>query len=370
VAGRRPRYAALDSLRGLAALSVVLSHIYRALFGTKLGTALAPYLDRTPLQVLVNGEGAVLLFFVLSGLVLALSTDVATPLQIGAYYVRRVARIWLPYLCALLAFVVACQITRGMLNGPYTVMNGSFALPFDLRSLLVHLSLIGSLNQYEYLGVSWSLVHEMRASLLFPLLLLALRGRAWVVTAASGLLLLLGGHALAVRYGEDQYSTGLINTVYYVGLFVLGILVAQQRATIMRLAATVPRVAVYAVLALALVLYEGNLLWPGDPLAPPIPFAEIAGCGLLVSVGLCLDDRDKILGNAVVRWLGRISYSLYLWHPLFVLVLYRTLNAVVGPVTLSALVLVCSLALATLGHRWIEIPAIALGRRLSDRLRG
>ena len=60
------------------------------------------WLRYTPLRLLVDGEAAVILFFVLSGYVLALPFIAGTQLTYGRYLVKRICRIWLPFAAAIL----------------------------------------------------------------------------------------------------------------------------------------------------------------------------------------------------------------------------------------------------------------------------
>ena len=94
------RLHALDGLRGAAAVVVVAFH---TLGQTRLSDAVASMLLASPLGLLVNGPGAVHVFFVLSGYVLALtlSRDGA-PGRLGRFYVRRWFRIQPPYMVAVL----------------------------------------------------------------------------------------------------------------------------------------------------------------------------------------------------------------------------------------------------------------------------
>ena len=61
------RLRELDSLRGLAAITVVFHHFSRI-----CSPQIIHVLDRTPLRLLVAGHQAVILFFLLSGFVLTL----------------------------------------------------------------------------------------------------------------------------------------------------------------------------------------------------------------------------------------------------------------------------------------------------------
>src|SRR5262245_20415440 len=97
VEGHRPE---LDGLRGLAAVVVVAFHTFQHV--TLSESARTLWL-LTPLGALVNGPGAVHVFFVLSGFVLAgaLARD-ARPARLPRYYVRRWFRIHPPYAAAVL----------------------------------------------------------------------------------------------------------------------------------------------------------------------------------------------------------------------------------------------------------------------------
>jgi peptidoglycan/LPS O-acetylase OafA/YrhL len=65
--------------------------------------------------------------------------------------------------------------------------------------------------------------------------------------------------------------------------------------------------------------------------------------------------------HGIFQWLGLVSYSLYLVHPL---VLGPAANLLRGP-SVAFVTILGSVALAALTYRWIEQPAIRIGRLLS-----
>jgi peptidoglycan/LPS O-acetylase OafA/YrhL len=76
-----------------------------------------------------------------------------------------------------------------------------------------------------------------------------------------------------------------------------------------------------------------------------------------------------------LQWLGRISYSVYLVHIPIMYVVFRAitrLNEHLGGWKSLILALpatiVLTLTVATFAYRWIEVPGMTLGRRLSERL--
>lgn len=103
---------------------------------------------------------------------------------------------------------------------------------------------------------------------------------------------------------------------------------------------------------------------------------QLAGLGYLAVLLGCSQCPPRLLVNRATAWLGTVSYSLYLGHPIVIAVLgpvLRRLLAYVGYGTsgyllCAALVLAVALPLAALGHRCIEAPMIRLGKRMMASL--
>ena len=154
----------LDSLRGIAAILVALHHIYQT----------APFwpdvVRFSPLRVLLNGRSSVIFFFVLSGFVLAYGLWHGD--QRKNYFVfvlRRLARIYIPYLFAGLAAICAMLILQPTeLPDTAITFDEMWAFPFTWEAALGHLSLLGSNEAISLNTPSWSLVYETRVSLLIP----------------------------------------------------------------------------------------------------------------------------------------------------------------------------------------------------------
>ncbi|HWI71192.1 MAG TPA: acyltransferase family protein, partial [Baekduia sp.] len=181
------RLPALDGLRGLAALVVLLSHLVDAgvpalsetiaLGGDPAGAA--RWLMRTPLAIVWAGPELVIVFFVLSGFVLtrALRSRPASP---AAFLAGRAVRLYLP---AWLALIPAALLVALVPRAPGHAITGvgywldTYARPVGLSQVARDMALVlpdhvgrgeGTLN-----GVLWSLRWEVWFSLALPLLLLA-----------------------------------------------------------------------------------------------------------------------------------------------------------------------------------------------------
>jgi peptidoglycan/LPS O-acetylase OafA/YrhL len=143
--------------------------------------------------------------------------------------------------------------------------------------------------------------------------------------------------------------TTLVGTVIY----------RSVKGTIPKLAATQVIVA-FGVLTLA----SGIINF-----AEPMPnSASLLSLVLSISLAygvfmLAVGQIGKPMPSGLVS-LGRISYSTYLMHPLFLWLMPTSLGIVGYPLA----VLVATIALANLTYRWIEEPTMAWGKRISSRV--
>jgi peptidoglycan/LPS O-acetylase OafA/YrhL len=356
---RDGRLTALDGLRGVAALVVVLFHVVKlsvVALGTEAeigGTApgLAGRLSHSPLAILWAGPEFVMVFFVLSGFVLARALH-GRPVRLASYYAARALRLYLPVWGSLvLAGVLVALVPRAPSLAGANVAVAAFAAPVD-RALVLHNALLVTTDARAPLnGVLWSLRWEVLFSLLLPVLLLGagLLRRAPAVVVALVVLGILhpGGHA----------------SLSYLTPFVLGVLLALHPDAVARVRARVAgRGAPVAVLAAVLLLTADRWL--------PDAQRDVGPGGALVALGAMLAVAAPLVWPAIARplqtppiqWLGRRSFSLYLTHEPLVVALFFALHRPGLPVLLAA-GLPASLLLAAAFHRAVERPAHLLARR-------
>ncbi len=133
----------------------------------------------------------------------------------------------------------------------------------------------------------------------------------------------------------------------------------------MALTNTMARVpVVLQVLLLAAALIALNCIWQFGA-GETWRFVEQAGAIGLVASAAYMGWFQRLLDVAPLRWLGKISYSLYLIH--FV-VLFTLLYAFRPEVTLLRLIIVMpllSIGAAALLYRFVEVPSIAWAHRAS-----
>ncbi|QDY44763.1 acyltransferase [Planococcus glaciei] len=177
------RYESLDSIRGIAALAVVFSHMfivfpafYSALSLQQNNQLIVDLLAFTPLHLLWSGHEAVVLFFILSGFVLSLPYLNNRKLVYTNYIVQRVFRIYIPYIVIILFSIILQSFlyTPGGIAGLSKWFNWMWMLPLS-PGLFSHFLFMSGELTHNYNTASWSLVHEMRISLVFPFIVLLIR---------------------------------------------------------------------------------------------------------------------------------------------------------------------------------------------------
>ncbi len=348
-----PRVHALDGLRGAAAVAVVAFHVF---LGVDLSELASAVVLATPLGLLFNGPGAVHVFFVLSGYVLAiaLSRDEA-PGRLARFYVHRVFRIHPAYVVAVLFAWVA--------SSGYPPWNSRCG--FHIPAALLPRALMFPSMAFGMLPVGWSLYVELAMSLVFPLLFwLARRLHPAASLAVAALLLIDFGPVTSfLRFALD---------------FVLGASLYLERERVARVMDRLPAAGKLALLIAATLLlqapYALAALYGGHAglergHSPQTVVLMASGSALLVVASLHVAPLTRWFEAPLARFFGRISYSLYLVH-LTVLFVFRCrggTDMLVTPlqgVAVFAVTLAVSTALAVLGQRFVEEPAIHAGRAL------
>ncbi|HWU26775.1 MAG TPA: acyltransferase, partial [Rhizomicrobium sp.] len=352
------RIAHLDSLRGLAALIVVFHHClvtfprFWAVYQRPATTPLMRLLGNTPVHLLWDGPEFVLVFFTLSGFVLSLPFWKGTKMGYGQFVVRRVFRIYPAYFVAVATGMILMSIlAHGPLQGLSAWAGQFWNRPLDWKIVSDQLFLMASDGDNYIDTPVWSLVVEMHASLVFPLLIIAIRSSEWGALLGAFALALFGDWAARVDPGGHPFLTSFATSASFLWLFVVGALMARHRQ---RLGEQIARIALPLQLAIcAAALVALNAIWQFGA-DEKWRFVEQTGAIVLVGCAAFMGWAKRILDVRALRWLGTISYSLYLIH---FIVLFALLNAFGGAVTLPfVLIAVPSLSIAAAGllYRFVE----------------
>jgi peptidoglycan/LPS O-acetylase OafA/YrhL len=363
-------YEELDSLRGLAALSVLIGH-YLNLFRVESGPfvsigrgiALTTY---TPLYALMAGHEAVVFFFVLSGFVLSLQFLKNKPVQYGSFAIKRIFRIYVPYLATLIVALACCQFFySGRINDLSSWFNGPWSERISGTAVRDHFIFLGYFKSDRFDPVLWSLVHELRISLVFPLLVAFLLRRTWKVNLAVALALCFLGTTVTlafIKFKIHNYSL----TVQYVPMFIVGFLLAQNIRAIWTWYRKMPAVFRVGCAGFGFVLYTFSHLLPGRiSYFADVPTA--IGAALMVITGLCSTRTSTFLKQRVVKFFGDISYSLYLYHAVVLLSLTHIFYGRIPIGIILVMAATMTVVVSWLSYKYIELPAIKGGKFCSAR---
>lgn len=368
LAGPRGRIASLDGLRGVAALVVVVYHVLL----TQPALA-APYLDGaapvdtatwwatfTPLHLLWAGPEAVLVFFVLSGLVLALPVADGGRPNAWDYYPRRLVRLYLPVWAATaLAVAWAIGFPRAWPDGTSWWLVGNATDP-TVSKVLADLVLLWSPGRANH--VVWSLQWEVVYCLLLPTVLVAVRSfpRWW----AAKLVAVAGALVLGAVVGSLALSS--------LALFVLGTLMAVEHRRLGGWAARLDasrsaRVWWWLLLAVcvALLLAYWFVRALGLTAATDVARAlQGIGAGLMVFVVWRWRTAHQAMSGPVVQWLGSRSFSLYLVHLPIAVSVAVALGGRPSLLVALPLTLLVTLPVTELFYRSVERPSHRIARRM------
>jgi peptidoglycan/LPS O-acetylase OafA/YrhL len=364
------RIKSLDGIRGLAAFVVMLSHLadtapaffqpHPPFTSIEFWTSPFAVLKYTPLRILVAGRAAVLIFFVLSGFVLYLSVRQGN--SYGSYLTRRATRIYLPFafsiFFAAILYTIADPKVVASLSDWVNFQNWTDA---PTLAYLASNLLMSGVPEFPTLNSpSWSLVHEMRISIIFPLLVILLGYHYWGTIAVATI---VSASALAFPFADPiAYTIEL--SIGYVCFFVAGAALAMRAREVVGTIKSLPNWLVMLLWLLAGTLLISPMNYNLNSLAP--------GLGAVLLISLCISSQiaSRFLESGIAMWLGRISYSLYLIHvPIILAVLHLGAGQLPLPV-LWMIAVGISLPLAEICNRTIEQPAIRLGRKLAGKLDG
>lgn len=316
----------------------------------------------TPAKLAFAGTEAVLVFFVLSGLVVVLPA-LREGFSWAGFLVSRAVRLYLPVWGALL---FAALLIALLPRDPARVADGEWivdanARTLDAGQLLAEASLTPA--SYDVVNVLWSLRWELVFTLLLPLfVVIAVVGRRHVALLGA---LALGGTIL----GRILDLEALV----YLPVFLLGSLIAVRLDDFRRWAAARPRPLLWGLggAASAAMLIAS---WLGRPIAESDSLLGrtlwgLAGVGavgiILVAIGSPAISR--LLEARVSQWLGRVSFSLYLVHvPIIASVAFLTGDERWWLV--AAISVPLSLLAAELFHRVVERPSHRLARQVGRRV--
>ena len=377
MAESRHQLAFLDGLRGIASLWVLVGH--------------AMFLTGYKLVILAEPDMAVELFIIISGFLMTYHYQARearepwmAPDTWKTFWVRRFFRIApLYYVCLAVALYFGPELWQARLDAASVFPGGveeqaRYAdryLDQSLTIILMHVSFVfGATWTHNFRTAlpDWSIGLEMQYYLVFPFLMII----ALKLGRFAGMALLIGTMALVgIWLDRNGFVVGAYSMLpMKFHLFAAGMLMAMTLKA------------------------DAKWRWPLILGAIAVIFVPLGGgrsamhrgikIGIVLGfLALLYKDRlpalaqwpvgilDRIFSNPLSRWIGDVSYGVYLIHLLVMLPVCGWLAVSFPDLTplprlLSALTLTCVLTYgsAWLCYRFIEKPGIALGRKIASRV--
>ncbi len=300
---------------------------------------------------------AVVGFFILSGLVLALPFvgQNARPFSATSYYRQRLLRLY-PLFWISVLFALALRFAVIHLVGLPAASSWPqrlWSTPVTPRLLFIQFAglsdVVKSINP-----AYWTLALEIQACLVFPLVIvLVRRTRHWTIAVLSIVAMIVATHYLA--------NLHVVRTLSY---FVMGAYVAKYNQSLKRwLQGSHP------ILPCAALVFLGTLLWiaPRSALLFRIsfPIFNLALALLMVAVQ-AYRPAAQLARWAPLQRMADISYCFYLFHfPILATCFFVAGPHVRSPLLLTLLALSASILVAWLAWRFAELPI----RRWAKRAR-
>jgi len=339
-------FTELDLLRGLAALSVFMSHA-TGIYQTEKSFLLSIFSD---------GHAAVILFFVLSGFVLTYNNLYSKSFNYKNFIIKRIFRIYpvfiVSILCALCLHEFFYDKNNLFLTSEW--FQNIWSISINETLIVQTLFLVGPSYDHSAINpVIWTLIVEMYASFLLPIFVYVLR----LKTPYHFVLLLILFIAPVVLN---------IPQLHFFLVFYIGSLYAKYFEIVN--AYFINKLKLLFFISFVLYLYKIFSIYDFDNVIYlyndyVITFGSL---GLILFVTNS-QSIIKFSSNSFSKFLGKTSYPFYLFHFPILLAMVSSLNNKFSLLEIIIMSYFLSSILSYLGHRFVEEIFITIGKSVVQR---
>jgi peptidoglycan/LPS O-acetylase OafA/YrhL len=371
------RFQELDSLRGLAAVTVLIHH-YLLIFPIINQKTIADdslniinLLKYSPLHIIYSGHEAVILFFTLSGFVLALPFYNNIGLKYSDFVIKRFFRIYIPYIVAVfLAMLLRSLFYNGGIGELSVWFNAVWSQSLSWKTLIHHILLIPSFKNGFFDPVLWSLVHEMRISLIFPIIMYFILRVNWKWNLLFSFIVSYVGFKIHLKFLYTDTPNDYFKTFQYLVMFISGALIAKYKTFLINLYNKTNLSFKLFILILGMILYTSRWTFYESSLMKTLVFNDWAimiGSVIFIIFSLSSKFLSKLLLTKPMIYLGEISYSIYLYHAIILFTLIYILYDWV-PLTIILLIsCFITVMISKYSYLLFELPSIKLGMLLINK---
>jgi peptidoglycan/LPS O-acetylase OafA/YrhL len=363
--------AALDGVRGLAIILVLCCHLFVS--NPNTGSFVFSLLNHTLMSAYIG----VNLFFVLSGFLITgiLLDTLHRPNFFKIFYARRALRILPLYYGVLIALLLLTRPLHFVWSGwqyYYLTYIANLVFWHTGPLILPHINInhFWSLQVEEQFYLVWPfLVYKVkRAQTIIRLSLIA----CLAILMLRMVLVALRPHLQNIYLPYSPTFSCADNLLF--GCCLCALLRTSARKRALELA---PRVfAISAAILLGAGFYYRGLVWQTNFFIPTFGFTIVAiSCAALVAMALRPGSKTQCLfGNKTLRFFGKYSYGLYVYHYSLDVMLTHHIrlavdthfhSKVLGVIAGALAVLAATVPIAVLSYHFFEAPFLRLKRYFS-----
>jgi len=315
---------------------------------------------------LFPGGLGVLIFFVISGFLITrllfLERRRTGRVSLPAFYARRLFRLY-PVITVYTVVVIALFLA---LDLPINAVEPASALFYFAN----YLYSTPHFNDHMPFGIFWSLSVEEHFYLLLPSLFFLLAGRKRTLAVIVGIACLACLVArLVVLHVHPELTDSYVlyfRTQYRLDSIGFGVLLAifcetEEWRWIVRACARPAVVAIAAAALFASLAIRDP--WFREGIRYSLQSAAVAVLIAALLFGERYRLAQKVLNWRLADWVGRLSYSLYVWHMLMLFLIAKLFGQEFGAVGSAALGLAASFLVATVSYSVVESPLRTIPQR-------
>lgn len=372
--GKKVYFPNLDGLRFIAALLVIIHHVEMTKKDFSLPNVFGSGIDSSytigTLESFVHviGKLGVVLFFSLSGFLitylLMIEKERTQTIAVGKFYLRRVMRIWpLYFLVVIFSLFIAPHIDF-------------LAIPeFDIATVQAHLwlkallfffflpnLLMVGLGIIPFAGQSWSIGTEEQFYLIWPWLMKKATNRMKILVTIIVVYIIVSAFLNSGISDNDYFQLarrfwGVFNIDIMAIGGVASVLVYQKSPILKVLFSKTTQWINLAVLALLI----------GFGVHFPFLHFEIYGLLFTIMIMNLASNPDSVLDleNKTLKYAGKISYGLYMYHSLVILIVLKLLRKfdLYHDYWLYPLSVIGTIIFATISYEFFEKQFLKLKKR-------
>ena len=336
--------------------------------------------------LLSSGASGVDLFFCISGFVMVLTTRRPEQRHVIDFAIKRLARIVPPYLVLTIVFVITMKIVFYLIGTD--MPNYNLEVKQVLKSLVfIPLRLSSPADAPMWgtatLHVGWTLDYEIYFYTVFAASLIFGRARwlvffGWFVATLIALPLLARGQWSLDAYAFYGFRAGYLNLVTspLIWEFVSGVLICFLYLSPLRFPSVTAAWLAVCLAGACAGVFIFNGYNPGvSGYTPGFGFPRWGFVyGVLLLVLVIADKSLRFRVPAVLTWLGSISFSLYLVHPIVIestgilLLEWSGIRPMLTGLPYVLFLTSLSLVAAAFVNKWLEVGLSGWVRRHADRL--